>query len=212
MEEMSIFEWLKEQGYEHIDGNVVELGGKKPDIIAFNDNTVMALEIKRRSSELPTALGQCLHYLTEANQFFIVLPKSEIKNIPPISLDLLRENGIGLLGSGKNIGIVVEAKKFDVQVSGTIAKIKLKFKKVRKKAFESKDEVKTKIIGLLEKHPEGLSISEIAEKTKMHRNNITKYVYELVGSGIIYKREIGPVKLCYLKDSLLENKSKGFGE
>jgi DNA-binding Lrp family transcriptional regulator len=61
------------------------------------------------------------------------------------------------------------------------------------------NDVDKKILQILEDHPEGLSISEIAELVKLHRINVTKYLYRLVGSGEIVEREIGKVKLYYLK-------------
>jgi DNA-binding Lrp family transcriptional regulator len=63
----------------------------------------------------------------------------------------------------------------------------------------SNDRVKEKIIELLEKHPEGLTIKEIGKAIGMHRINVSKYVYELIGAGIIKERIVGPAKLCYLK-------------
>ncbi len=31
-----------------------------------------------------------------------------------------------------------------------------------------------------------------------HRHTVTKYIHELLGAGVIYQREIGTVKICYL--------------
>lgn len=59
--------------------------------------------------------------------------------------------------------------------------------------------IKGKIIKVLKKHPEGLTIIEIADKIGMSRHTITKYVYQLIGEGLIFYREIGTAKLCYLK-------------
>jgi ribosomal protein S24E len=62
-----------------------------------------------------------------------------------------------------------------------------------------KNNVKEKIKKVLSKHPEGLPIIEIAKLVGMHRHTITKYIYQLVGSGEIYQREVGTARLCYLK-------------
>jgi uncharacterized repeat protein (TIGR01451 family) len=64
------------------------------------------------------------------------------------------------------------------------------------------------IIEVLKKHPEGLTITTISEATKLHRHTVTKYVYELRGADIIYEREIGPAKLCYIKDGLTNKKER----
>lgn len=55
------------------------------------------------------------------------------------------------------------------------------------------------IIEVLKKHPEGLTITTISELTKLHRHTVTKYIYELRGADLIYERDIGPAKLCYIK-------------
>lgn len=52
----------------------------------------------------------------------------------------------------------------------------------------------------LKEHPEGLTMLRIAELAGVHRHTVTKYVYMMVGSGEIYQRELGPAKLCYLKE------------
>ncbi len=64
------------------------------------------------------------------------------------------------------------------------------------------------IIELLKKHPEGLTITTISELTRLHRHTVTKYVYELRGADIIHEREIGPAKLCYMKDGLTKKQEK----
>ena len=61
------------------------------------------------------------------------------------------------------------------------------------------ESIKEKIIKILRDHPEGLTIVDIAKNLGMHRLTATKYIYSLVGAGIIYQRIIGPAKLCYLK-------------
>ncbi|MCK4335290.1 MAG: hypothetical protein KAW40_01035, partial [Candidatus Aenigmarchaeota archaeon] len=64
------------------------------------------------------------------------------------------------------------------------------------------------IIEVLRKHPEGLTITVISELTKLHRHTVTKYLYELRGADIIYEREIGPARLCYIKDGITKRKEK----
>jgi DNA-binding IclR family transcriptional regulator len=56
-----------------------------------------------------------------------------------------------------------------------------------------------RIIEALRQHPEGLTTVDIARVIGSHRHTITKYVYQLVGEGMIHQREIGNAKLCYMK-------------
>jgi predicted transcriptional regulator len=59
--------------------------------------------------------------------------------------------------------------------------------------------VKEKIIKILKEHPEGLTTIDIVKIIGISRNTITKYIYQLLGEGLIYQRKVGPAKLCYLK-------------
>ena len=65
-----------------------------------------------------------------------------------------------------------------------------------------KSKVRDKILILLKKHPQGLTIMEIAELLDVSRITIAKYVYGLVIEGLITQRQIGPAKLCYLKGKI----------
>jgi len=62
----------------------------------------------------------------------------------------------------------------------------------------AQNEVKERIFVILKKHPEGLTISQIAKEVGMHRHSIVKYVYELTGEKKIIQRKIGPATLCYI--------------
>jgi ribosomal protein S24E len=64
----------------------------------------------------------------------------------------------------------------------------------------SNNEVKERIVEVLKKNPKGLTIKEIANAVGLHRINVTKYIYELVGEGVLIERIIGPAKLYYLKE------------
>ncbi|MEM5766435.1 MAG: Hint domain-containing protein, partial [Candidatus Aenigmatarchaeota archaeon] len=64
-----------------------------------------------------------------------------------------------------------------------------------------------KIISMLRKHPEGLTISSVAKLSGLHRHTSAKYVKELVKKGDILERKVGSAKLCYLrKESTQERK------
>jgi len=56
-----------------------------------------------------------------------------------------------------------------------------------------------RIIKNLKKHPEGLTILNIAEKTRINRITVSKYVFGLVSEGLVSQRRIGTAKLCYLR-------------
>jgi hypothetical protein len=71
----------------------------------------------------------------------------------------------------------------------------------------SKDQ-KRAIINALRAHPEGLTLKDIAEIVGHHRHTITKYVYELIGAQVIYQRDVGAAKLCYLRESYNGNNIK----
>jgi predicted transcriptional regulator len=63
----------------------------------------------------------------------------------------------------------------------------------------SKNNIRDKILVLLKKHPQGLTILEIAELINANRVTVAKYVYGLNIEGLIKQRQVGPAKLCYLK-------------
>ena len=62
------------------------------------------------------------------------------------------------------------------------------------------DEIKRRTLEILKDHPEGLTIQDLARLIKAHRQTITKYVLELKGADIIFRRRIGAVTLHYLKE------------
>lgn len=57
------------------------------------------------------------------------------------------------------------------------------------------DETLVRMTALLEDHPEGLTITQIAAKLGVHRNSISKYADVLQAAGRIEARQIGPAKL-----------------
>jgi predicted transcriptional regulator len=60
--------------------------------------------------------------------------------------------------------------------------------------------VREKVIKILEKHPEGLTLLNISKLIGMNRITISKYVYGLIAENLIYQRKIGPAKMCYLRE------------
>ncbi|MEM5812216.1 MAG: hypothetical protein QW286_00720, partial [Candidatus Aenigmatarchaeota archaeon] len=67
---------------------------------------------------------------------------------------------------------------------------------------------RTLIINVLRKHPDGLTLTSIAQLTGLHRHTATKYVYELKGAGIINERDVGSAKLCYLREGFSKTEEK----
>jgi len=65
--------------------------------------------------------------------------------------------------------------------------------------MKSENNFKEKIVKILAQHPEGLSILEISDFIGVHRHTIIKYIYELIGAGVVYQRDLGTVKLHYLQ-------------
>jgi len=54
------------------------------------------------------------------------------------------------------------------------------------------------IVRLLEKHPEGMKINDIASNLKTPRQTVSKYIYGLRIAGLVEYREVGRSKLCFL--------------
>ncbi len=61
----------------------------------------------------------------------------------------------------------------------------------------SKNHVQERILELIDKHLEGLTINDIALKLKLHRHTVSKYVYALTVSRNLYQRRIGKGALYY---------------
>ncbi len=56
-----------------------------------------------------------------------------------------------------------------------------------------------KVLETLEKSPTGLSISEIAEKSKLHRNTVATVIKKLQDKGEVELKKVGLAKVYYLK-------------
>jgi len=61
-----------------------------------------------------------------------------------------------------------------------------------------KNSIGDNIIKILKKHPEGLTIIEISKEIDASRHSVANYINNLLGKNLIYKREVGTAKLCYL--------------
>ena len=74
---------------------------------------------------------------------------------------------------------------------------------------KAKEEIKEKILKLLAKNPDGLTIQKLSELTGASRITVAKYIAELVGSGVVIKRQVGVATLCYLKDEYTKKIEEG---
>jgi len=64
---------------------------------------------------------------------------------------------------------------------------------------DNSEQIKGMIIQLLEKHPEGLTLEDLSRIIHMHRQTVTKYILELKGAEVVYRRWVGSASLNYLK-------------
>lgn len=71
--------------------------------------------------------------------------------------------------------------------------------------MNDENQIKEKIEKVLFEHPEGLHILGIARLVGAHRHTVTKYIHELMGAEIIYQREIGTIKICYLSEKFVKS-------
>jgi uncharacterized repeat protein (TIGR01451 family) len=67
---------------------------------------------------------------------------------------------------------------------------------------------KSLILEALLNHPEGLTMVSLADVVGLHRHTTTKYLYELIGAGLVYQRKVGPARLCYLKERVEQNEEE----
>ena len=61
------------------------------------------------------------------------------------------------------------------------------------------ERIKRETISILKKHPEGLTIQELSDMMRLHRQTITKYIMWLAGAGLVRRRRVGSATLHYLK-------------
>jgi ribosomal protein S24E len=194
---MNIFDWLRKNGYDYTWN--FKLGGRAADIIAFTNSEIVAFEVKKSASEISTAVGQCMHYLEDANKSYIILPSKETEHITRSSIALLKKLGIGLLQNETGVKVILEAKAFPKSNKRIIEKLKRKgITGLGSNAQSNKEEIEKKIIEFLSKHPEGVTIADISREIGVHRNTASKYIFGFVKEGVVAQRRIGVVSLCSL--------------
>ena len=203
MLEKILSNWLVNKKYECFYD--YPIGGKFHDLIAIKDKELIAFEFKKYAKEIPTAMGQCLFYLQNSNRVYIVIPKKEKDFLSNSLIETLKNHGIGLMVVDDTIKILIKAKKFSRDNISFLEEIRRK-KKATINGKTKKNNVRERITEVLEEHPEGLTTIDISKYIGMSRHSLAKYIYQLLGEGKIFQREIGTAKLCYLKGRKHERK------
>ncbi|RLI79315.1 hypothetical protein DRP05_04430 [Archaeoglobales archaeon] len=70
----------------------------------------------------------------------------------------------------------------------------------------TQNNIDTRIVETLKKHPHGLSTSQIANLTGLNRMTVSRHLEILKARGFVDYRPIGPAKLWYLSENYLEAK------
>jgi hypothetical protein len=194
MIEENVLKKLHNDGYECF--NNVSLGGKVAHLVAIKNNKITAFEFIKHALEISTAMGQCLHYLNDANKVCIVISPEEKDLISQPTIDTLKQHGIGLIISDHKIEILIEAKEIDKNNVSIVKEIKKKF--IAKINHDEKN-IKKYIVEVLKEHADGLTISDVAKLTGRNRLTISKYLAIMEAEKIIECREIGVSKIFKIK-------------
>ena len=67
---------------------------------------------------------------------------------------------------------------------------------------------KDKVIEIVNKHPEGLTIQSVSRLGKMSRITATIYLHELLGEGKVSERKIGAYRMFFPKGKFLKAVNK----
>jgi hypothetical protein len=193
MNEKSILKRIFSESYEFF--NDIALGGKIAQIIAVKNNKIIAFEFIKHATDVSTAIGQCLHYLSNANKVYIVLLSNEKDFISESTFDVLKQNGIGLIISDHETEVILEAREFDKNNLSIIRQIK---KTVVKINHNEKD-IKGSIIKVLKDYSSGLTISNVAKLTNLNRLTTSKYLAILEAEKIVECKKIGVSKIFRMR-------------
>jgi len=194
MSEKSTLKRIFSESYEFFSD--ISLGGKIAQKIAVKDNKIIAFEFIKHATVIPTAIGQCLHYLSDANKAYIVLLSKEKDFISESTLGILKQNGIGLIISDHEAELIIESKEFNKNNLSVIKEIKKKFITNTK---HIKKDVKNHIIEVLKEHSDGLTISDVAKLTGRNRLTASKYLAILEAENIVECNKIAVSKIFRLK-------------
>ena len=192
MNEKNALKRIFSESYEFF--NNVSLGGKVANLVAIKSNKITAFEFIRHAIEISAVIGQCLHYLNDANKVYIVILSEEKGLLSQYTIDILKQNGIGLIVSDHETEIIIEAKEFDKNNISTIKEIK---KKISYNL--NKENIKEYIIKILKEHFDGLTISEVSKLAGRNRLTISKYLAILEAESIVECNKIKVSKIFRLR-------------
>lgn len=190
----NIQKWLEDKGYVCFSN--ISIGGKFPEIVALNNNDIIAVSIKNQRLEVTKAIGQALHFMQKANIVYVALPKEESEFVSKETKNTLRSAGIGLMTAFPTVNVDIEPKKVKRTNSDLVKRLKADVTLDKK---PGENHVRERILDLLRDHPEGLPILTISKHMNVTRQTASKYVLALISEGIVKIRKVGPAKLCYLK-------------
>ena len=194
MDEKSVLKRLFSDSYEFF--NDVSLGGKVANLVAIKNNKIISFEFIKHATEVSIAIGQCLHYLNDANKTYIIITSEEKDLISQDTISTLKQHGIGLILINHKIEILIEAKEFDKNNLSLVNEIKNKF---IVNTNHTKKNIKNHIIEILKEHQNGLTILDVAKLTGRNRLTVSKYLAILEAENIVECNKIGVSKICRLK-------------
>jgi DNA-binding IclR family transcriptional regulator len=61
-----------------------------------------------------------------------------------------------------------------------------------------KNHIEEKILKILSKNRDGVTIADISRDIGVHRNTVSKYIFGLVKEGTVIQKRFGMVSICYL--------------
>jgi hypothetical protein len=195
MNKENVIKKLVREGYEYFSN--VSLGGKVAGLVAIKGNKITAFDFINHATDISASIGQCLHYLNDANRAFIVILSKEKDLISQPTIAILKQNGIGLIISDHDIENLIEAKEFEKNNISIINQIKkTSFTKVN----HDEKGIKKHIVDVLKKHQDGLTILNIAGLTGVNRLTASKYLAVLEAEKIIECRKIGVSKIFKMRN------------
>lgn len=74
--------------------------------------------------------------------------------------------------------------------------------------YDKGEQIKKRLVKILETRPEGLTIQELSGIIGVHRQTVTKYVLVLEAKGVIHRRRVGSATLHYLKKMFIKSPRK----
>ena len=192
MSDKKITDWLDGKQYAYFYN--FPLGGKVPDLIAVkNDELVAFCKCHAGDRDMPLAIGKCMFYLKDANKAYVIISSEDEKLLSKSDIDVLKDNGIGVIVTGNDVEILIEARRHQRNNVSVINRI------ISKDSKKGRYDINESIVELLREHPEGLDSVKISKMLDISRTTVSKYIYGLLSKNTVVQRSIGTSKLCYLR-------------